>query len=125
MPSVSCKIKSKKSPERWIEVDIGVDDNSGDNFWRLTAKSAVAFSQFTATSGRWDPVSHSGRSPSSGYWDVPSILLFSADSDPLIGFVLMRPGPAFYRLGCGQTIRGEGSREDTADLTYRMDFLCV
>jgi len=125
MPSVTCKIKSKKNPERWIEVEIGVDDGSGDNFWRLTAKSTVAFHQFNATSGRWDPIPYSVGSPSGGYREVPSILLFSADADPLIGFVLFRPGASFYRLGCGQTILGEGAREDTADLTYRMDFLCV
>ena len=125
MPSVSCKIKSKKTPEKWVEVEIGVDDSSGDNFWRLTAKSTVAFAQFTATSGRWDPIVYYGNSPASGYWGLPSILLFSADSDPLVGFTLFRPGTTFYRLGCGQTIRDEGSRESTADLTYRMDFLCV
>jgi hypothetical protein len=125
MPSVSCRIKSKKSPDRWVEVEIGIDDSSGDNFWKLTGKSAVSFAQFKASSGRWDPIVYSGGSSSGAYWSVPSILLWSSDPDPLIGFTLFRPGSTFYRLGCGQVLRDEGSREGTADLTYRMDFLCV
>jgi hypothetical protein len=124
MPSVSCKIRSKKTADKWIEVEIGVDD-SGDNFWRLTAKSVVSFAQFKATSGRWDPLPYSAGKSSGPYWDVPSILLWSAEPDPFHGFFLFRPGPSFYRLGCGQVISDEGAREDTADLTYRMDFLCV
>jgi hypothetical protein len=82
MSSVTCKIKSKKNPEKWVEVEIGVDDGSRDNFWRLTAKSTVAFHQFNATSGRWDPLTYYGGSPAGGSWGVPSILLFSADQDP-------------------------------------------
>jgi hypothetical protein len=85
----------------------------------------VSFAQFKASSGRWDPIVYSGGSSSGAYWSVPSILLWSSDPDPLIGFTLFRPGSTFYRLGCGQVLRDEGSREGTADLTYRMDFLCV
>jgi hypothetical protein len=125
MPSVSCKITSKTNPQKWIEVEIGVDDRSGDNFWRLTARSTVAFPQFHSTSGRWDPIPFSVRKPSGGFSEVPSILLFSGDPDPRGGFILFNPGPSFYRLGCGQVLRGEGAREGPADLTYRMDFLCV
>ena len=124
MPSVTCKIRSKKNPEKWVEMEIGVN-GSGDNYWRLTAKSVVSFPQFIATSGRWDPTSYYAGSASGAYQGVPSIVLLSADPDPLVGFVLFRPGPFFYRLGCGQNIGDEGSREDTADLTYRMDFLCA
>lgn len=120
MHSVVCKIRSRTS-ERWIEVEIGVDD-SGQNFWRLIAKSSVAFAQFNATVGRWDPTIFFGKEPFSG---VPSIVLFSADPDPFVGFVLFRPGDDFYRLGCGRTISDGGSREATDDVSYRMDFLCA
>ena len=124
MPSVSCKIRSTPHPARWVELEIGVD-GSGENFWRLTARSNVGFPQFDATAGRWDPIPYYGGSPSGGYWGLPSIALIAADPDPLGGIVLFRPGPAFYRLGCGRVIRDEGSREGVADLTYRMDFLCT
>jgi hypothetical protein len=124
MASVTCTIKSKKTPERWIEVEIGVD-GSGEDFWRLTAKSPVAFPHFIATVGRWDPIPYYGGKPSGPYWGVPSIVLISGDPDPVGGFVLFPVEPSFYRLGCGQTLRGEGAREETADVTFRMDFLCV
>jgi hypothetical protein len=125
MPSVSCKIRSKAHAARWIEIQIGVDDASGDNFWKLTGKSAVSFPDFRATVGRWDPVQVSVRDSSGKYQEVPSIALISADPDPFGGFLLYNPGPAFYRLGCGQVLRGEGGREDDSDITYRMDFPCV
>jgi hypothetical protein len=125
MSSVSCKIRSKTHPQRWIEVEIGVDDRSGDNFWRLTGTSAVGFPGFHAAAGRWDPMTYYGGAPSGGYWGVPSIVLIAGESDPFGGFVLFRQGAEFHRLGCGRVIKDEGSREDVADLTYRMDFLCV
>lgn len=124
MPSVTCKIRSKRHPARWIEIDIGVDE-SGDNYWTLIAKSAVSFSQFNATSGRWDPVTFFVKNPSGGFTEMASIALISGVPDPYGGIVLFQPGPHFYRLGCGQHIVGQGAREDAADLTYRMDFPCV
>jgi hypothetical protein len=125
MPSVACKIRSKKKPW-WIEIDIGVDDATGDNFWRLTGKSTVTFPGFNSTVGRWDPIIYDSGGPSGlRVRDVPSIMLIAAEHDPFGGFVLFRPGAAFFRLNCGSVIKDEGAREDAADLTYRMDFLCV
>lgn len=123
MPSVACKIKSKKQPW-WIEIDIGVDDATGDNYWRLTGKSTVTFPGFNSNVGRWDPIVYDSGGPG-GLRGVPSIVLFAGDPDPFGGFILFRPGPAFFRLHCGSVIKDEGSREDEADITYRMDFLCV
>jgi hypothetical protein len=124
MPSVTCKIRSQKSPSKWVEIDIGVD-GSGAAYWRLITRSPVSFHRFTATTGIWFPVLHYGTDPKGPYAEVPSVLVSGGDDDPMGGFVLFRPGDHFYRLGCGQVIRGEGSREAEADLAYRMDFPCV
>lgn len=72
MPSVTCKIASKIKPEKWIEAEIGVDDDSGSKFWRLTAKSPVSFLSFNVTSGEWFPIArwsdaHTRRGPLTPY----------------------------------------------------------
>ena len=121
MPSVTCKIASKIKPEKWIEVEIGVDDDSGSKFWRLTAKSPVSFLSFNVTSGEWFPIAYLHNDNP----EVSGIMLRTSEDDPFQGFDLLRTGSNFYRLICGQTIQGDGSREKHLDVRYRMDFLCA
>jgi hypothetical protein len=52
-------------------------------------------------------------------------MLRTSEDDPFQGFDLLRTGSNFYRLICGQTIQGDGSREKHLDVRYRMDFLCA
>ena len=88
MPSVTCKIASKIKPEKWIEVEIGVDDDSGSKFWRLTAKSPVSFLSFNVTSGEWFPIAYLHNDNP----EVPGIMLRTSEDDPFQGFDLLRTG---------------------------------
>ena len=121
MFSVTCKINDKKTPEKWIEVEIGVEEGSGNKYWRLTAKSPVAFHNFSATKGKWDWGNYFG--PDDSF--ASALFILPPKPDPFNGFQLFRTGRNFYRLACGQSIEGIGTREKHLDVEFRMDFLCV
>ena len=122
MPSVTCEIRSKLAPEKWIQVEIGVEEGSEKKYWRLTRKSSVAFLNFSATSGKWSMAVYMGPVDTD---DGLALWLENPDPDPFGGFTLLRTGPDFYRLMCGRWIDGVGTREKHSDVKSRMDFLCV
>ena len=61
-------------------------------------------------------MSYYGEKPSTGYWGVPAIVVWVSNPTPW-GTACFGTGNAFYRLGCGQTLRGRVPCEGTADLT--------
>jgi hypothetical protein len=122
MPSVRCLIWDKARPDDvWVEIEIGRDD-AGQAFWRLTDAGKIPFNQFKAKKGTWTYVNIQELGPDGQEQRSFGIAVDGVYPDT---FTLKGVPKGFYRLNCGQTRGGDGSRDvDGTEVEYCMDFLC-
>jgi hypothetical protein len=123
MHSVRCVIWDKARPDDvWVEIEIGRDD-AGQRFWKLTDAGKIPFNQFKAKQGTWQYVNIQEVGPDGREMHTRGIAVDGVYPDT---FTLKGVPKGFYRLTCGQTLSGDGSRDaDGTDVEHSMDFLCT